>query len=87
LKVVEEDYDSKALKKWRKTTCHVHVPTTKFKEKSCKMCEKKSRERKLERREPWGMNEKEKRRNGVKYLLLVVFKHESQEVQMTQRCY
>jgi hypothetical protein len=51
------------------------------------MCEKKSRERKLERREPWGMNEKEKRMNGVKYLLLIVFKHESQEVQMTQRCY
>jgi hypothetical protein len=54
----------------------------------CKMREKKKRERKLERKEPWGMNEKQKkRRNGVKYLLVIVFKQESQEAQMTQRCY
>ncbi len=88
LQVVEEDFDSKALNKWRKTTCHMHVPTTKLKEKLCKMREKKKRERKLERKEPWGMNEKQKkRRNGVKYLLVIVFKQESQEAQMTQRCY
>jgi hypothetical protein len=30
----------------------VHVPTTKFKEKLSKMCEKKNRKRKLVRREP-----------------------------------
>jgi hypothetical protein len=62
LQVVEEDYDSKALKKclflWRimgtsfenkilrKTTCHVHVPITKVKEKLCKMCGKKKQREK-----------------------------------------
>jgi hypothetical protein len=30
----------------------MHVPTTKLKEKLCKMREKKKRERKLERKEP-----------------------------------